>query len=106
MGPDRCHGNNVGAMVCPGEWVCGPLSWRQRRGDSLESFVWFWEQNVGRECIILTKPSYFSKSFSWQIFLNFFGAIILDNLEYSEEEKKKKLEVCMTRGVCACVCEQ
>ena len=30
-----------------------------------------------------------------QIFLNFFGAIILDNLEYSEEEKKKKLEVCV-----------
>ena len=28
-----------------------------------------------------------------QIFLNFFGAVILDNLEYDEEEKKAKLEV-------------
>ena len=28
-----------------------------------------------------------------QIFLNFFSAVILDNLEYDEEEKKIKLEV-------------
>ena len=28
-----------------------------------------------------------------KIFLNFFGAVILDNLEYDEEEKKAKLEV-------------
>lgn len=30
--------------------------------------------------------------FSSLIFLNFFGAVILDNLEYSEEEKQSKLE--------------
>lgn len=29
----------------------------------------------------------------YQIFLNFFGAVILDNLEYDEEEKRQKLEV-------------
>ena len=46
----------------------------------------------GFECTVSSCIYVFSLISFEKIFLNFFGAVILDNLEY-EEEKKAKLEV-------------